>query len=325
MVRALILLALVACLAGCSAETPSILRAAGQSAKEIRTLTIEIFAILSGILITVWSLLAWVIIRYRKRPESEASRDTGNTTLEVLWTAIPAVIVAVLFTLTLQTTGRLIIPANTVELTVTGHQWWWQVQYTGATFQTANEIHVPAERTITMDLLSADVIHGFWVPQLNGKLQLIPGHVNHITFLPLQTGTYLGECANFCGMGHAHMRFLVIVQPAAQFSAWFANEMKPASAPEGPQATAGLNAMATLPCSGCHTIRGTTLTGRLGPDLTHLASRSSIAAVTLTNTPANLRKWIFNPQAVKPGALMPTVVVPPQTLDQIVAYLEGLK
>ena len=260
-VRAVILVALALCLAGCSTHTPSILRAAGQSAKEIRTLTIEVFAILSAILITVWSLLAWVIVRYRKRPETEAGRSTGNTSLEVLWTAIPAVIVAVLFTLTLQTTGRLIIPANTVELTVPAHQWWWRLQYTGATFQAANEIHVPAERTITMDLLSADVIHGFWVPQLNGKLQLIPGHVNHITFLPLKPGTYLGECANFCGKGHAHMRFLVIVEPANQFTAWFADQMKPAAAPVGPQATAGLNAMATLPCSGCHTVRGTTMRG----------------------------------------------------------------
>jgi cytochrome c oxidase subunit 2 len=294
-------------------------------AHDIAVLTYTMFGILSLVLITVWSLLASVVIRFRHRPESEASRRRGNTTVEVLWTAIPAVIVAVLFALTMQTTGKLIGGPDAVGLTVTGHQWWWQVSYAGADFRTANEIHLPADTAITADLTSADVIHQFSCPQITGKVQMIPGTVNHISFTPITPGTYLGVCAQFCGVQHAHMHFLLIVQPPAQFKAWFANQMKPAVKPTGTQAIAGAVAIASLPCSSCHTIRGTSLNGTRAPDLTHLASRTSIAAVTLTNTPANLRRWIADPNAVKPGVLMPTITVTPQTLDEIVAYLDELK
>jgi cytochrome c oxidase subunit 2 len=323
--RAVFLAVLAAGLAGCASQTPSVFRTGGASAHDIAVLTYTMFAILSAVLITVWSLLAWVLIRYRERPDREASQTRGNTRIEVVWTVIPAIIVAVLFALTMQTTGKLIDPAGPVQFTVTGHQWWWQVKYAGAGFETANEIHIPADRTVSADLLSADVIHGFWVPQLAGKVQLIPSHVNHITILPVVPGTYLGVCANFCGMGHAKMHFLVIVESSARFTAWFANQLKPAATPVGTQAVAGAAAIATLTCGSCHTIRGTSLNGTYGPDLTHLASRSSIAAVTLPNTPANLHRWIADPTAVKPGTLMPTIPVTPQLLDEIVAYLEELK
>ncbi|HUK78395.1 MAG TPA: cytochrome c oxidase subunit II [Thermoleophilia bacterium] len=323
--RAGFLAVLAVGLAGCASQSPSVFRTGGASAHDIAVLTYTMFGILSAVLITVWSLLAWVLIRYRERPGREASKTHGNTTIEVVWTAIPAIIVAVLFTLTLQTTGKLVDPGRPVQFTVTGHQWWWQVRYAGADFETANEIHMPAYQTVSLDVLSADVIHGFWVPQLAGKIQLIPSHVNHLTILPVVPGTYLGVCANFCGKQHAHMHFLMIVQPAAQFSSWFRNQMRPAVTPTGTQAVAGAAAIAALPCASCHTIRGTSLHGTYGPDLTHLASRSSIAAVTLTNTPANLTRWIADPQAVKPGTLMPVVPVTPQTVAEIVAYLDELK
>ena len=323
--RAAFLAAIALGLAGCASQTPSVFRTAGASAHDIAVLTYTMFGILSAVLITVWSLLAWILVKYRERPDREPSTTSHNTTIEVVWTAIPAVIVAVLFALTVQTTGRLVDPAYPVQFTVVGHQWWWQVKYAGADFQTANEIHIPADTTVRADLLSADVIHGFWVPQLAGKVQLIPTHVNRITILPVVPGTYLGVCANFCGRQHAHMHFLVVVQPPAQFKDWFDNQLKPAVQPTGAQAVAGAAAIAALPCASCHTIRGTTLHGTFGPDLTHLASRQSIAAVTLSNTPANLTRWITEPQAVKPGALMPTVPVPPQTVAQIVAYLDELK
>jgi cytochrome c oxidase subunit II len=324
--RALFLAALAAGLAGCAAQSPSVFRTGGASAHDIAALTYVMFGLLSAVLITVWSLLAWIVIRYRERPDREPSQTHGNTTIEIVWTVIPAIIVAVLFTLTMQTTGRLIAaPNDPVEFTVVAHQWWWQVRYPGADFVTANEIHLPAGRAATADLLSADVIHGFWVPQLAGKVQLIPGHTNHITILPVTSGTYLGVCANFCGKQHAHMHFKVIVEPAAQFAAWFANQLKPAVSPTGAQATAGATAIATLTCASCHTIRGTSLNGTYGPDLTHLASRTSIAAVTLPNTPADLTRWIADPQAVKPGTFMPTIIMTPQTRAEIVAYLSELK
>lgn len=323
--RAAFLAALAVGLAGCASQSPGMFQTHSAGAHDIAVLTYTMFAILSLVLITVWSLLAYVVIRFRHRTEAEASRTRGNTTIEVLWTAIPAVIVAVLFALTMMTTGKLIGGPENVSLTVTGHQWWWQVRYAGADFQTANEIHLPAGTAITADLLSADVIHQFSCPQVTGKVQMIPGTVNHISFLPITAGTYLGVCAQFCGVQHAHMHFLLIVQPPAQFKAWFTNQMKPAVTPTGTQAIAGATAMAGLPCSSCHTIRGTSLNGTYGPDLTHLASRTSIAAVTLSNTPANLRRWIADPNAVKPGVLMPTVPVTPQTLAEIVAYLDELR
>ena len=323
--RALFLVAVAGGLAGCSSHSPSMFQTRSAGAHDIAVLTYTMFAILSLVLITVWSLLAYIIVRFRKRPESEASRTRGNMTIEVLWTAIPAIIVAVLFALTMQTTGKLIGGPDAVNLTVTGHQWWWQVKYAGADFETANEIHLPSGTAITADLLSADVIHQFSCPQVTGKVQMIPGTVNHVSFLPIRAGTYLGVCAQFCGVQHAHMHFLLIVQPQAEFTTWFDNQMKPAVKPTGPPAIAGATAMTGLPCSSCHTIRGTSLTGTYGPDLTHLASRTSIAAVTLSNTPANLRRWIADPNDVKPGVLMPTVPVTPQTLDEIVAYLEELK
>jgi cytochrome c oxidase subunit 2 len=325
LLQALGLLVVAAVLTGCGSHVPSVFKPEGSAGKDIARLAYTMLAILSGVLITVWALLAWVIVRYRRRPESEASQTTGNTTIEIIWTAIPAVIVAVLFALTIQVTGQLTLSSRNITFTATGHQWWWQVEYSGATFQTANEIHVPVDRTVAANLLSYDVIHSFWVPQMGGKVDLIPSHVNKISFVPIQSGRFLGVCSEFCGKQHANMRFLLFVEPPAQFADWFANQMKPAVAPVGPQAVAGAAAIGTLSCGGCHTIRGTSLVGAFGPDLTHLASRSTIAAVTLTNTPANLHRWIQDPQAVKPGTYMPTIPVAPQTLDQIVAYLSELR
>ena len=318
--------ALAVALAACgTSETPSVLQPEGTSGQDILTLTIIMFAILSGVLLVVWGILTWVIVRYRNRPESEVSKTRGNTRIEIIWTVIPAVIVAVLFALTLVTTGEITGAARTVTMTVTGHQWWWEGQYSGARFKVANEFHVPVDRTITADLLAADVIHSFWVPQMGGKVDMIPGKLNHVAFTPVKVGHYLGVCSEFCGSQHAHMRMLLFVDTSAQYAAWFANQDKRAATPTTPDGVAGAAAIGTLGCAGCHTIRGTPLRGTYGPDLTHLASRTTIAAVTLRNTPANLHRWIADPQAVKPGNHMPALPVPPQTLDQIVAYLSELR
>ena len=172
--RAAFLAAVAVGLAGCASQSPGMFQTHSAGAHDIAVLTYTMFAILSVVLITVWSLLAYVVIRFRHRTEAEASRTRGNTTIEVLWTAIPAVIVAVLFALTMMTTGKLLGGPENVSLTVTGHQWWWQVSYAGADFETANEIHLPAGTAITADLLSADVIHQFSCPQVTGKVQMIP-------------------------------------------------------------------------------------------------------------------------------------------------------
>jgi cytochrome c oxidase subunit II len=313
-------------LAGCTA--PSIFRADSTQAKDIRTLALIVFAIMGVVLLVVWVWLALAIIRYRRNPESQARQTHGNMRVEAIWTLIPAVIVGVLFYLTLHTTGLLVnnVQGGGVDMKVTSHQWWWGVDYPSGKFTTANEIHVPVDRTASTVLIAADVIHSFWVPQMGGKLDMIPGHVNTLHFLPTKIGRYIGECSEYCGHQHGRMRFLLVVESVADFDAWFANQRRPEQAPVGAQATAGAKVIGQQPCAGCHNIRGNDpMRGITGPDLTHVSSRSTLAALTIANTPPNMRRWIKDPQAVKPGNLMPTVPLTAEQLDQITAYLEGLK
>jgi len=312
-------------LAGCGESSPTILRPGGSAAEDIKRLAMEIFAILSIVLLAVWTLLAIVIIRYRHRPEAMASQTEGNFAIEVIWTLIPTVIVIVLFVLTIRTTHQLALADRGASFTAVGHQWWWEFDFEHEGFKTANEVHVPVDQVVSIDIVSSDVIHSFWVPQMGGKVDMIPGRVNHDRFLPVEEGTYLGECAEFCGADHGTMRFLFVVESPEEFSAWVANQRRPAAEPTTPAAIAGARVIATVGCSGCHTIRGTTLGGIVGPDLTHFGSRGGIAAYTLPNTPANLKKWLTDPQAVKPECHMPRTPLPGAQIDELVAYLEGLK
>ncbi len=237
-------------------------RPESQGARHISNLTYAVFAILSGVAITVWVILAITIIRdRRRRPDSEVDQTQGNATIEIIWTLIPAVIIAVLLILTIRTTGLLTTSAGNVMVKVTGYQWWWGAEYPDGDFSTANEIHVPVDRQVTAEMMSKDVIHSYWVPQMGGKIDMIPGHVRELTFVPTKAGTYLGECSEFCGHQHAKMRFLLIVESPAQFSAWYANQQRPAAKPAGAQASAGAETISKLPCIGCHTIRGTAAAG----------------------------------------------------------------
>jgi cytochrome c oxidase subunit II len=323
----LALLASALLLAGCAEDTPSIFRAESQQAGDIRTLTIIMFALLLGVLLVVWVWLILAIVKFRRRlPDSEVKQTHGNLKVEAVWVAIPAVIVIVLFTLTMLTTGRLVgDPATNVDLRVIGHQFWWEVEYGDDALRTANEIHVPVDRPVYAELLAEDVIHSYWVPQMGGKLDMIPGHVNRTNFVPTTVGRYIGQCSEFCGHQHANMRFFLFVHPLDEFSAWYDNEAQPAREPSGELAQAGAEYIETSPCAACHTIRGTPLEGRQGPDLTHFGSRQGIAALTLENTTENLRAWLRDPQAVKPGNLMPTLPLTQPQLEQLVAYLEGLE
>jgi cytochrome c oxidase subunit 2 len=308
-----------------AASHPNVLNPAGSAAQEIKTLALQVVAILSVVLVTVWVLLAYVIVKGRRRSEAEASQTSGNLRLEIVWTVIPAIIVGVLFLLTVRTTQQLSFPAPSTRFDVVGHQWWWEFDFGPQHFKTANEVYVPNDRTLYAELRSADVIHGFWVPQMGGKVQTIPGRVNHIAFTPLVLGTFLGECGNFCGMQHARMRFVMKVVPPADYLAWLQRQQQPAATPTGAEAVAGGQLMPTIACGGCHTVRGTTMQGAFGPDLTHFGSRGGIGAYTLPNTPQNLLAWLQNPQAVKPGCNMPQVPLPLQQQQELVAYLEELK
>jgi len=310
-------------LAGC--ESPSILRSEGSAGNEIVTLAMWIFGILAIVLFTVWGLLVFVIVRGRRRPESEASQTKGNLKIEIIWTAIPAVIVTVLFLLTVYTTRQIEMPDPGAQFTAVGRQWWWDFQFKELGFKAPNEVYVVKGRTTSIDVESADVIHSFWVPQMGGKVDMIPGHVNHIHFVPLKDGTYLGECSEFCGVQHGRMRFLFVVVPADEYSAWVKRQQQPAAQPSGADARAGEQVIASVGCGSCHAIRGTSLKGTFGPDLTHFGSRGGIAAYTLRNTPENLLRWLQDPQAVKPECNMPNLPLPLQQQKELVAYLEELK
>lgn len=259
-------------------------------------------------------------------------RDSDERGLRVAVTAAvtaTALIVAG-FTLLSFFASRQLPPASDVlRIEVRGLQWWWEVRYPpagGASgFVTANEIHVPVGRPVLIELTSADVIHSFWVPSLAGKLDMIPGRVNELRFAALRPGIYRGQCAEFCGVQHAHMGLVVIAEEEGEFAAWRAAQTGDAPAPANPEAARGREVFLATPCAACHTVRGTPAVGRLGPDLTHLASRRTIAAGLLETTRGALAAWIADPQTLKPGNNMPRVTLKPDELRALSAYLAGLK
>jgi cytochrome c oxidase subunit 2 len=211
---------------------------------------------------------------------------------------------------------------------VTAHQWWWEVAYHSPDFITANEIHIPAGQRVQITLRSEDVIHSFWVPQLAGKTDLIPGHPNVIDLKADDPGTYEGACAEFCGLQHANMRFQVIADAPADFARWQQDQRQdavPLDSSSDPQLLAGQQAFLNSACVNCHTIRGTSASGTLGPDLTHLASRQRIASGVLPNTLGNLAGWILDPQSVKPGTQMPPQQVDASKFQALLQYLQSLK
>lgn len=216
-----------------------------------------------------------------------------------------------------------------LSVTLTGHQWWWDIAYNASdahkTFHTANELHLPVGVPTRIFLNSADVIHSFWVPSLSGKQDLIPGRRNDITIVPTKTGIFRGPCAEFCGVQHAHMALVVVVDSYPDFIKWWDHQLQSAPAPASALALAGYNYVTGGPCASCHNIGGTPASGQVGPDLTHLASRKSLAAGTVPMSEGSLYGWVEDPQSVKPGVNMPTIGLEPDQLHAVVAYLETLK
>ncbi|GAO38847.1 putative cytochrome c oxidase subunit II [Sphingomonas changbaiensis NBRC 104936] len=216
-----------------------------------------------------------------------------------------------------------------VRIRLTANQWWWDVEYLGANpseaVRTANEVHLPIGRPTLIELQSNDVIHSFWVPNLAGKQDLIPGRTEDIALLPRKIGVFRGQCAEFCGAQHAHMALTVVVEPEAQFRSWWRQQQAEAPAPRTPEQLAGMTYVTTRECATCHAIAGTTASASVAPDLTHIASRKTIAAGTLPMSRGGLYAWIADPQGVKPGAHMPYIGLEARQLDAVVAYLETLK
>jgi cytochrome c oxidase subunit 2 len=206
-----------------------------------------------------------------------------------------------------------------MRIAAVGHQWWWEFGYGGT--KTANELHIPVDTPIDLDLTSVDVIHSFWVPELGPKMDMLPGTTNHLRLFARRAGSYDGQCAEFCGVEHAWMRIRVVVQSQVEFDRWLSAQALPAAAHGGD----GERVFLSNICVNCHTIRGTTATGTAGPDLTHLGARATIGAGVLPNDVARMRAWLADPQRYKPGSLMPRVPLPDADLDALAAYLVSLK
>ncbi|HTW48794.1 MAG TPA: cytochrome c oxidase subunit II [Acidobacteriaceae bacterium] len=309
-------------------KMPSIFAPASTPAHTIFNLSMFVLLITGSIFTVVGGLLAFALVRFRARngdDSSEPPQIYGSTQVELAWTVIPILIVVVLFL----TTARIIFaiqdapkPADALDVTVVGHQFWWEFRYPKLGIVTANELHVPVGTATFLHLLSADVDHSFWVPQLAGKTDLIPDHPNDTWIQPEHTGLYLGQCAQFCGVEHAQMLLRVYVDTPEQFAAWVQHQQQPGV--QDPSVAAGRHIFETEACTNCHAVAGTAAIGTFGPDLTHLMSRDTIASGIVPNTPENLRAWVQNPNTFKPGVLMPAMQLSDQQIDELVAYLSTL-
>jgi cytochrome c oxidase subunit II len=284
--------------------------------------------------VLVFVILGYIMWRFRYRPGVEPSDFSGNTRLELAWTFIPALIIAVIAVPTVHVifSTQQPAPEGALQVNVRGFQWWWEFEYVvdGDTIRTANEIHVPVGTPVDLRMTSADVIHSFWVPQMGGKRDVIPNRINHIVFTPEEPGVYMGACAEFCGESHALMLMRLIAHTPEGFQAWLRNEAAPAFDPEAaplPDSALilGKQLFATTGCVACHTVRGYEVArGRLGPDLTHFARRRTIAAGVLENNAQNLHRYIMDPQGIKPGNRMPQLGWTDEQVRYMVAYLQTL-
>ncbi len=309
---------------------PKVLVPASTPAATIRELTNLLFLITGAIFVAVEGTLFWAIWRRRRGgdEEREPPQVYGSHPVELAWTVAPLIVVAVLFLVTSRVVFSLkprTPHAGALRVEVVGHQWWWEFRYPDLGVVTANELHVPlgdTPRPVFLSLQTADVIHSFWVPALAGKTDLIPNRVNQLWIEPHEPGVYLGQCAEYCGTQHAHMRLRVVVEPEADFRRWVVDQRQPA--PRVPGVDVGRAVFTSLTCASCHTIRGTDADGTVGPDLTHLMSRATLGAGAAPNDRAHLLAWIEDPATVKPGARMPALRLDESQLAALVTYLRTL-
>jgi cytochrome c oxidase subunit 2 len=317
-----------ACQGGFSAASP-----AGPQAERIATLTGWLVGVGSGVWVVVMGFLLYALWRGSRR--AEIASGPGVERRLSRWVAgavgVTALVLAGVLVASFRTGRALAAFAGPDALTiqVTGHQWWWEVQYLDPVparrFVTANEIRVPVGRRVRLELRSADVIHSFWTPSLHGKVDLIPGYSRTATFRAARPGVFRGQCAEFCGLQHAKMAFEVVAVPPREFERWYRGQLQPAPAPSGSVQQRGQQVFLSKGCVACHTVRGTPAGGRLGPELTHLASRRTLAAATLPNTRGHLGGWVADPQRIKPGANMPPSALSPSELQALLSYLQSLR
>jgi cytochrome c oxidase subunit 2 len=325
--RAGLLLAAAAAVAtACGGPAPSALNPKGPAAERIASVWWIMFGLAAAVYVVVGGLIVAAAVR---KPETEGDegrrlRISDNHFIWVGGIIVPTIILGILAVVTVQST-RVLAKAqpDALHITVTGYRWWWEVRYPNEGIVTANEIRIPAGRPIELALESIDVIHSFWVPQLAGKGDLVPGQRNVLRLQADQPGEYRGQCAEYCGAQHAKMAFLVIAEPAADFERWVARQQRPPSTPASELEAIGQVVFNRSTCVACHTIRGTEARGEGGPDLTDFGSRRTLGAVALPNTRANLAGWIVDSQSIKPENLMPPVYLEADELNALVEYLEN--
>jgi cytochrome c oxidase subunit 2 len=330
------LLAATLCFGGPAdpSQIPSIFRPQSTPADSIFRLSMLVLTITGAIFAVVFSLLVYAVSKYRRRDADDGREPPqvyGSNQVEIAWIVIPVLIVLVLFLVTARVIHSIQDapqPPGAIEVVAIGHQFWWEFRYPALGVVTANELHVPVSNPFHptptfMTLSSADTDHSFWVPRLAGKTDLIPNRVNHMWIEPHETGVYVGQCAQYCGIQHAKMLLRVYVDSPEQFEQWVREEKSPAAINNSAQQ--GRQIFETTACVNCHAISGTVADGRFGPDLTHLMSRDTIASGAAPNTPEQLKLWIQNPDAIKPGSLMPAMQLSKKDLDALTAYLETLR
>jgi cytochrome c oxidase subunit II len=311
-------------LPGCTGEA-SALTPAGPAAQRISELWWLMFSLATVIFLGVMGL--FLLALFRRRGTSEEGQKPINSNLLIMsgGVALPVLVIILLVSLTLGTLNALADRPTDLTIKITGWQWWWEVEYPDQQFYTANEIHIPVGVPVRLQLTSGDVVHNFWVPQLHGKFDLIPGRTQEIWIQADEAGVYDGICAEYCGLQHANMRMVVVAEPADQFATWLERQQQPAALPQDDLLLRGQQIFLGSACVYCHAIEGTNANSRFGPDLTHLASRRTLGAGILPNNRGNLAGWILNPQTIKPGNKMPPVVLEGEELQALLAYLESLE
>ncbi|HKB71261.1 MAG TPA: cytochrome c oxidase subunit II [Thermoanaerobaculia bacterium] len=314
----------------------SVLAPAGPQAGSIAALWWLVLGVCGAVFVAVLVLLAAALARRRSAepdllpgpPPAEGRRKAA-----VAAGAVTTVVILFVFLVASMSTGKTASPSRDdpagLPIELFGRQWWWEVRYPSPspsdTVVTANEIHVPVGRTVLLRATSRDVIHSFWAPNVDGKKDLIPGRWTLTRFRVDRPGVYRGQCAEYCGVQHAHMAFLVVAQPEAEFESWLAAQRAPAAPPDGALQERGRDVFVSSSCPLCHTVRGTPAAGTLGPDLTHVGARETIGAGTLANDAAHLAGWVLDPQKAKPGAAMPPNAIASRDLPALLGWLEHLR
>lgn len=310
---------------GCSGGLAT-LGTASPTARETTDLFNFVFWFAVAVFVITEGILVYSVFRFRRKNANEIPTQVhGSNPLEIGWTLAPAIIVIVLFIFTVRTMNSISnVPPGNLTVKVTGHQWWWEFEYEELGIISANELHIPVGQTVNVKLTTADVIHSFWFPRLAGKTDLVPGRTNTMVLRAEQADKFYGQCAEFCGTNHANMRLVAYAQNQTDFDAWV-KQMKTSPAEVTGDAAKGKAVFEAGACVGCHTIEGTKGAGKVGPNLTHFASRGTLAAGVLENKPENVAKWLKNPQAIKPEAIMPNLGLKDDDITLLVAYLESLK